>query len=54
MPETLTHLPNYLHDNTYFLSIPPERYENAIVNLKEAGLLNDQKVQGGYRKTLWT
>ena len=41
MPETLTHLPNYLHDNTYFLSVPPERYENAIINLKEAGLLND-------------
>ena len=41
MPETLTHLPDYLEDNTYFLSVPPERYENAIVNLKEAGLLND-------------
>ncbi len=41
MPETLGHLPNYLHDNTYFLSVPPERYENAIINLKEAGLLND-------------
>ena len=41
MPETLTHLPNYLHDNTYFLSVPPERYENAIINLKEAGLLDD-------------
>ena len=41
MPETLAHLPNYLHDNTYFLSVPPERYENAIINLKEAGLLND-------------
>jgi len=41
MPETLTHLPDYLEDNTYFLSVPPERYENAIVNLKEAGKLND-------------
>tara|TARA_A100001035_G_scaffold44000_1_gene31014 strand:- start:129 stop:1466 length:1338 start_codon:yes stop_codon:yes gene_type:complete len=41
MPETLAHLPDYLEDNTYFLSVPPERYENAIVNLKEAGLLND-------------
>ena len=39
--DTLSHLPDYLHDNTYFLSVPPERYANAIVNLKEAGLLND-------------
>ena len=39
--ESLRHLPDYLEDNTYFLSVPPERYENAIVNLKEAGLLND-------------
>jgi len=39
--ESLKHLPNYLEDNTYFLSVPPERYENAIINLKEAGLLND-------------
>ena len=39
--DTLSHLPNYLHDNTYFLSVPPERYANAIVNLKEAGKLND-------------
>ena len=39
--DTLSHLPDYLHDNTYFLSVPPERYSNAIVNLKEAGLLND-------------
>ena len=35
--DTLRHLPNYLHDNTYFLSVPPERYANAIINLKEAG-----------------
>jgi len=40
-PDTLTHLPDYLHDNTYFLSVPPERYANAIVNLKEAGLLDN-------------
>ena len=39
--DTLRHLPDYLHDNTYFLSVPPERYENAIVNLKEAGKLDD-------------
>ena len=39
--DTLRHLPDYLHDNTYFLSVPPERYANAIVNLKEAGLLDD-------------
>ena len=41
MPDTLSHLPDYLEDNTYFLSVPPERYENAIVNLKEAGKLDD-------------
>ena len=39
--DTLRHLPDYLHDNTYFLSVPPERYANAITNLKEAGLLDD-------------
>ena len=39
--DTLSHLPNYLHDNTYFLSVPPERYANAIINLKEAGKLDD-------------
>ena len=39
--DTLSHLPNYLHDNTYFLSVPPERYANAITNLKESGLLDD-------------
>ena len=39
--ESLRHLPDYLEDNTYFLSVPPERYENAIVNLKEAGKLDD-------------
>ena len=40
--ETLHNLPKYLDDITYFLSVPPERYESAIVNLKEAGLLEDQ------------
>jgi glucose-6-phosphate 1-dehydrogenase len=39
--DTLSHLPDYLHDNTYFLSVPPERYSNAIINLKESGRLND-------------
>ncbi len=36
---------NILHDEsvdtTYFLSVPPERYENAIINLKESGFLED-------------
>ncbi len=41
MPETLRHLPDYIDDMTYFLSVPPERYESAIVNLKEAGCLDD-------------
>ena len=39
--DSLRHLPDYLHDNTYFLSVPPERYSNAIINLKEAGKLDD-------------
>ena len=39
--DSLRNLPNYLDDNTYFLSVPPERYANAIVNLKEAGKLDD-------------
>lgn len=39
--DTLSHLPDYLHDNTYFLSVPPERYTNSVVNLKEAGKLDD-------------
>ena len=39
--DTLSHLPDYLHDNTYFLSVPPERYANAIQNLKESGKLDD-------------
>ena len=40
-PDTLSHLPDYLHDNTYFLSVPPERYANAVTNLKQAGKLED-------------
>ena len=28
-------------DVTYFLSVPPERYENAIINLKQAGCLDN-------------
>lgn len=28
-------------DTTYFLSVPPERYENAIINLKEAGFMDN-------------
>ena len=39
--DTLSNLPDYLDDNTYFLSVPPERYANAIINLKEAGKLDD-------------
>ena len=39
--DSLSHLPDYLDDNTYFLSVPPERYANAIINLKEAGRLDD-------------
>jgi len=38
--DTLQNLPKH-DDVTYFLSVPPERYENAIVSLKESGLLND-------------
>jgi glucose-6-phosphate 1-dehydrogenase len=39
-PDTLQHLPD-ADDTTYFLSVPPERYESAIVNLKQGGLLDD-------------
>ena len=38
--ESLNRLPN-LDDTTYFLSVPPERYENAITNLKESGRLEN-------------
>ena len=41
MPETLRHLPDYIDNMTYFLSVPPERYADAITNLKEAGCLDD-------------
>ena len=41
MVETLRHLPDYIDDMTYFLSVPPERYADAISNLKEAGCLDD-------------
>ena len=39
--DSLKNLPDYMDDMTYFLSVPPERYENAIINLKEAGCLED-------------
>ena len=39
--ESLKNLPAYIDDMTYFLSVPPERYESAIQNLKEAGCLED-------------
>ena len=39
-PESLYHLPE-TDDTTYFLSVPPERYENAIISLKKAELLDD-------------
>ena len=39
--ESLMHLHDESADTTYFLSVPPERYSNAIINLKEAGFLDD-------------
>jgi len=39
--ESLMKLHDKSADTTYFLSVPPERYENAIINLKEAGFLDD-------------
>jgi glucose-6-phosphate 1-dehydrogenase len=39
-PESLYHLPE-TDDTTYFLSVPPERYENAIISLKYGGFLDD-------------
>ena len=39
--ESLMHLHDDSADTTYFLSVPPERYENAIINLKESGFLDD-------------
>ena len=38
---TLRALDHIADDVTYFLSVPPERYEDAILNLKEAGLIDD-------------
>ena len=40
VPESLYHLPE-TDDTTYFLSVPPERYENAITSLKRSELLDD-------------
>ena len=39
--ESLMKLHDDSADTTYFLSVPPERYENAIINLKEAGFLDN-------------
>ena len=39
--ESLMALHDDSADTTYFLSVPPERYENAIINLKQAGFLDD-------------
>jgi len=39
-PETLKSLYDY-DDNTYFLSVPPERYASAIECLKQTGKLDD-------------
>ena len=39
--ESISKLHDESADTTYFLSVPPERYENAIINLKEAGFLDD-------------
>jgi glucose-6-phosphate 1-dehydrogenase len=38
--ESLDKLPE-TDDTTYFLSVPPERYEWAIINLKQGGFLDD-------------
>jgi glucose-6-phosphate 1-dehydrogenase len=38
--ESLEKLPD-TDDTTYFLSVPPERYENAIISLKQGGFLDD-------------
>ena len=39
--ESLNNLHDESADTTYFLSVPPERYENAIINLKKGGFLDD-------------
>ena len=55
MVETLRHLPDYIDDLTYFLSVPPERYADAIQNLKEAGCLDDpEKLEWLSRNPLGT
>ena len=41
--ESLMKLHDKSADTTYFLSVPPDRYENAIINLKEAGFLDDSE-----------
>jgi len=40
--ESLNKLPES-DDTTYFLSVPPERYEWAIINLKQGGFLDDSE-----------
>ena len=53
-PESLNHLHDESADTTYFLSVPPERYENAIINLKEGGFLDDpDHSRVVIEKTLW-
>ena len=37
--ESLMNLHDDSADTTYFLSVPPERYANAIINLKEGWIL---------------
>ena len=39
--ESLNQLHDDTTDTTYFLSVPPEKYEDAIINLKECGFLDD-------------
>ena len=39
-PQSLEKL-GWADDTTYFLSVPPERYADAIINLKQAGKLDD-------------
>ena len=39
--ESLNQLHDESTDTTYFLSVPPEKYEDAIINLKECGFLDD-------------
>ncbi len=52
--ESLNKLHDKSVDSTYFLSVPPERYANAIINLKEAGFLDDpDHSRVVIRETLW-